>query len=626
MTVTTARASLEQTAELADEFRIRSIEMADRAGSGHPTSSMSAADLVAVLVARHLRLDPGAPDAIGNDRLLFSKGHASPLLYAALDSLGLLDGMLDEFDGAVDAYRQPGSPLEGHPTPDLPAVPTATGSLGLGLSVGIGLTLGNQLRGRSDAHVWVVCGDGEMAEGSVWEAVEHAGWAPVNGLTAIIDVNRLGQTGPTRHGWDLDAYRRRFEAFDWRAIEVDGHDHADIDAALEVARSADAPTAIIARTVKGHGATETEDQEGKHGKPLDEPGRAIVELGGRRRIEIAAQRPDHVEAPTPTTESDVELPSWEVGDEVATRDAFGDVLVALGRSRPGMVVLDGEVGNSTRTDGFADDFGDRFVQAYIAEQLMTGIAVGLDASGCEPVLSSFGSFLTRAHDVLRMASIGRANLLVAGTHAGVSIGEDGPSQMALDDVAMMRAIAGSTVVSPSDANQTAALVAALADVPGIRYVRLMRGATPVVHRPDTEVSIGGSAWLGSPVRVPGDPDVVLLASGVTVHEAVAASRSLSEEHIDAPVLDLYSIEPIHDDAIERAARCGRLVVVEDHRPAGGLGEAVLASLARTGSTPRVAHLAVRGMPGSAPPDVQRRLAGIDAGAIAGAARRLLDRR
>ena len=332
--MSTPRASDDEIAELAAHFRVRSIEMADRAGSGHPTSSMSAADVIAVLVARHWLVDRAAPDDIGNDRLLFSKGHASPLLYAALESVDLLDGHIDGFDDAVDAYRQPGSILEGHPTPLIPGVPAATGSLGLGPAIGVGLAIGNGMSGRRDAHVWVLCGDGELAEGAVWEAAEHAGSTPVSGLTAIIDVNRLGQTGATRHGWDLDAYRRRFEAFGWQTIEIDGHDLQEIDEALGKARTAGVPTAVIARTVKGRGATETADREGKHGKPLDDPATAIAGLGGRRSVHIRPRQPSNVRAARPTWDNEFDLPTWEVGDEIATRDAFGATLAALGSARP----------------------------------------------------------------------------------------------------------------------------------------------------------------------------------------------------------------------------------------------------------------------------------------------------
>ena len=609
------RPTRSEVEELAAQFRVRSIRMTERAGSGHPTSSMSAADLVAVLVARHLRLDPEQPDALGNDRLLFSKGHASPLLYAAAEAIGLLDGRLDGFDDVVDAYRRPGSLLEGHPTPLVPGVPAATGSLGLGLAIGAGLATAHRLAEVGDAHVWVLCGDGELAEGAVWEAVEHAGTARLAGMTAVVDVNRLGQTGPTRHGWDVDAYCRRFAAFGWDAFDIDGHDVDEIDRALSTARRAEVPTAIIARTVKGAGASETSDEEGKHGQPLDDPDRAVDELGGARLRRVRGPAPTIVPGPVAGAGS-IELPVWEVGEEVATRDAFGAALVAVGRARPDVVALDAEVMNSTRLAGFADEFPERTVQAYIAEQLMCAMAIGLHSSGFRPVVASFGAFLTRAHDVFRMAAVSRSDLTVVGSHAGVSIGEDGPSQMALEDLAMMRCLAGSTVVSPSDANQTAALLRQLVDRDGISYLRTMRGATPVLH-PAGDFPIGGSVL----VRSVADPAVTIIATGVTVHEALEAATRLDDDGVDAAVLDVYSIKPIDADAIERAARrSGRLVVVEDHRPEGGLGDAVSAVLAERGVQVATTHLAVRALPGSAAPAEQRAAAGIDADAIVDAAR------
>jgi transketolase len=604
-------------AELATQFRVRSIEMADRAGSGHPTSSMSAADLVAVLTARHLRLDPARPDALGNDRIVFSKGHASPLLYAALEAMGVLDDRRDGFDDVVDAYRQRGSILEGHPTPRVPGVPAATGSLGLGLAVGAGLAIAHRLARVSDAHVWVLCGDGELAEGAVWEAVEHAGSTPLQGLTAIVDVNRLGQTGVTRHGWDVDAYQRRFDGFGWATEVVDGHDLDAIDAALAASRGRAVPTAVIARTEKGRGASETADEQGKHGKPLDDPDEAIQELGGRRSpVRCTPRAADLVGGPAGVTDGEPDLPTWEVGDEVPTRDAFGEAMVALGRWRDDVVALDGEVKNSTRLAGFAEAFPGRFVQAYIAEQLMTGAAIGLDASGWRPVMATFGAFLTRAHDVLRMATISRSDLLVVGSHAGISIGEDGPSQMALEDLAMMRCLAESTVVSPSDANQTAALLAQLVDRRGISYLRTMRGATPVIHDASTPFPIGGSVLL----RPSDDPEVTVMATGVTVHEALDAVDRLAERGMAAQVLDVYSLKPVDREGIAAAAgRSDRVVVVEDHRPEGGLGDAVRAVLAESDGDVTVTHLAVDDVPGSASPAEQRADAGIDAEAIVRAA-------
>lgn len=603
--------------DLAAQFRVRSIRMAERAGSGHPTSSMSAADLVAVLVARHLRLDPDRPDALGNDRLLFSKGHASPLLYAAAEAMGLLDDRLGEFADAVDAYRQRGSILEGHPTPRIPGVPGATGSLGLGLAMGVGMATAHHADGLTDAHVWVLCGDGELAEGAVWEAVEHAGAGRLTGITALVDVNRLGQTGPTRHGWDVDAYCRRFAAFGWDAFPIDGHDLDEIDHALSRARRSEAPTAIVARTVKGAGATETSDASGKHGKPLDDPERAIQELGGERAIRLTPVAP--TELPESRRERrSVDLPTWDVGDEVATRDAFGAALVAIGRGRSDVFGIDGEVMDSTRMAAFADELPDQFAEAFIAEQLMSGMAIGLAASGRRPVLASFGAFLTRAHDVLRMATVSRSDIVVVGSHAGVSIGADGPSQMGLEDLAMMRCLDGSTVVSPSDANQTAALLAQLVDTPGVSYLRTMRGDTPVLHPADRDHPLGGSVTL----RAAPDAVATVVATGVTVHGALTAADRLADDGVEVEVIDAYSIKPLDGDAVAASVtRTGRLVVVEDHRPEGGLGEAVAAALAERGVQVGTEHLAVRHVPGSAAPAEQRADAGIDADAIVRAVRR-----
>jgi transketolase len=597
--------------ELAAQFRVRSIQATEHAGSGHPTSSMSAADLVAVLVARHLRIDANHPDELGNDRLVFSKGHASPLLYAAEEAIGLLDDRLGHFGDVVEAYRQRGSILEGHPTPLVPGVPAATGSLGLGLAIGAGMATAHRLGGVTDAHVWVLCGDGELAEGSVWEAVEHAGSGLLAGLTAIVDVNRLGQTGPTRHGWDVDAYCRRFIAFGWDAFDIDGHDLDEIDRALATARRSEAPTAIIARTTKGKGASETSDELGKHGEPLGDPERAIDELGGPRHLRVTPVTPVIVPGPTATSDA-IDLPTWEVGDALATRDAFGEALVAIGRGRTDLVVLDAEVKNSTRTGRFAEELPDRFLEVFIAEQLMCAMAVGLDASGWRPVLATFGAFLTRAHDVLRMATVSRSDLVVVGSHAGVSIGEDGPSQMALEDLAMMRCLAGSTVVSPSDANQTVALLDALVRREGISYLRTMRGDTRVIHPAGRAFPIGGSVL----VRSCSEPVATIVATGVTVHEALEAADRLAADGIGVDVLDAYSVKPIDGEALERAASVsGRLVVVEDHRPEGGLGDAVLAALAERRVLVPTSHLAVRSIPGSATPAEQRADAEIDAGAI-----------
>jgi transketolase len=606
-------AATESLTELGRQLRVRSIRLADTAGSGHPTSSMSAADLIGVLIARHLRVDPHRPSARGNDRLVFSKGHASPLLYAALESIGVLS------DEELGTYRKLGSRLEGHPTPLVPAVDVATGSLGLGLPMGVGMAIAAHELEHNGAHVWVLCGDSEMAEGSMWEAIDHAGWMRLPNLTAILDANRLGQTGPTRYQWDLDAYARRFEAHDWATVTIDGHDVDAIDAALAAAREGGRPTAVIARTVKGSGASETEDVEGKHGKPLDDPEKAIAELGGEHPLRVDPPSPD-LAVPVGSSPGPLELPRWDVGDSVATRVAFGSALVALGRTRHEVVALDGEVGNSTGLESFGKELPERFIQLYIAEQLMVSVAIGLQTTGWRPFAATFAAFVTRAHDVLRIATVSRANLCICGSHAGVSIGEDGPSQMGLEDLAMMRALNDSTVLYPCDANQTAELVAALSTREGVSYLRTSRGSTPVIYPPGTEFPIGGSVV----VRRSTDDSVTIVAAGATVHEALAAADRLAGEGITARVIDAYSVKPIDGGTLAVAAsETGRLVVVEDHRPEGGLGEAVLSALAEHGATIPFRHLAVRMMPGSATPEEQRRLAGIDAEAIAAAARGLV---
>jgi transketolase len=454
-----------------------------------------------------------------------------------------------------------------------------------------------------------------MAEGSMWESIQHAGWEGLDNLTAIIDVNRLGQTRETMLGWDLDGYVRRFEAFGWSAIAIDGHDVDAIEAAYAEAESTEGrPTAIIARTKKGKGVKAVEDLPDKHGKPLDDPDGAIAELGGERdlSVELAAPvggTPHRFEA------AGGALPSWELGEEVATRKAYGESLAALGSIRGDVVALDGEVSNSTHSEDFRKAHEDRYFEMFIAEQQLIAAAVGFQVRGWVPYASTFAAFLSRAYDFVRMAAISRANLRLAGSHAGVSIGEDGPSQMALEDMASFRAIHGSTVLHPSDANQTAALVAAMADTDGISFLRTLRGKTPVRTARDEDVRIGGSR-----VAHEGD-DVAIIACGITVDEAVRAAETLAEEGIAARVLDCYSVKPIDGEAVQTAAReCGAVITVEDHWPEGGLGDAVLEALAEADDRPAVTKLAVREMPGSGTPDELLHEAGIDADAIAAAAR------
>jgi transketolase len=592
--------------ELGQQFRVDSVRCAAAAKSGHPTSGMSAADLMGVLLAKYLRYDWDNPDAPTNDRLVFSKGHASTLLYAMFRAAGAIT------DEELLTYRQFGSMLEGHPTPLIPWVDVATGSLGQGLPIGVGMAIAGKYLDRLPYRVWVLCGDSETAEGSIWEAFEHAWHYELDNLTAIFDVNRLGQRGPTMDEWQLDHYRARAEAFGWHAIEIDGHDVEAIDAAYtEATATTGKPTLVIARTIKGKGVKAVENQEGWHGKPLDDPDAAIEELGGLRNIVVEVAKPEpgkvHVFETGP-----LELPRYEVGSEVATRKAYGEALTAVGTARGDVVAVDGEVSNSTFAEIFKAAHPDRFFEMYIAEQQMAAAAVGLQARGWRVFASSFAAFHSRAYDFVRMAAISRATLCLSGSHAGISIGEDGPSQMALEDIASLRAVHGSTVLHPCDGNQTAKLVAAMADLEGISYLRTLRPNTPVLYGPDEEFPIGGS-------RVVREGDAVtIVGCGITVHEALKAADRLE----GARVIDCYSIKPIDGATLAAAAReTGHLVVVEDHWPEGGLGEAVLAALAEQGVSAKVTHLAVREMPRSGKPDELLHAFGIDADAIVEAAKK-----
>ena len=591
--------------ELGQQFRVDSVRCAAAAKSGHPTSGMSAADLMAVLLAKYLRYDWDNPDAATNDRLVFSKGHASTLLYAMFRAAGAIT------DEELLTYRQFGSMLEGHPTPLIPWVDVATGSLGQGLPIGVGMAIAGKYLDRLPYRVWVLCGDSETAEGSIWEAFQHASHYELDNLTAIFDVNRLGQRGPTMDEWKLDHYRARAEAFGWHAIEIDGHDVEAIDAAYaEAAATSGKPTVVLARTIKGKGVKAVENKEGWHGKALDDPDAAIEELGGLRNITVDVARPEAGEPHRFETGS-LELPRYEVGSEVATRKAYGDALAALGSARGDVVAVDGEVSNSTFAEIFKAAHPDRFFEMYIAEQQMAAAAVGLQARGYRVFASSFAAFHSRAYDFVRMAAISRATLCLAGSHAGISIGEDGPSQMALEDIASIRAVHSSTVLHPCDANQTAKLVAAMADLEGISYLRTLRPNTPVLYGPDEEFPIGGS-------RVVREGDAVtIVGCGITVHEALKAAERLE----GARVIDCYSIKPIDGATLAAAAReTGKLVIVEDHWPEGGLGEAVLAALAEQGASAEIRHLAVREMPRSGKPDELLHAFGIDADAIVEAAK------
>jgi transketolase len=612
----------EQWRALAQQLRVDSIRSSTGAGSGHPTSSMSAAELIAVLLGKYLRYDFDNPDNPANDHLIFSKGHASPLLYSLYKAAGAIT------DEELMTFRELGSRLQGHPTPAIPWVDVATGSLGQGLPLGVGVALAGKYLDRLPYRVWVLCGDSEMAEGSMWEAFQHASFYKLDNLIAILDMNRLGQTRETMDGWHGDHYANRARAFGWHAIQINGHDPEEIDRAYaEALEQEDIPTFIIAKTKKGRGVSFLEDVEGLHGKPVkpEDEARALEELGDSNNLLVEVQKPDYDggETFTPGWTGEPELPTWEVGDSEATRNAYGKALKAIGAAREDVVAMDGEVSNSTKSEEFAEAFPERYFEMFIAEQQMVAAAVGMSVRKRVPFASSFAAFMSRAYDFIRMAAISRANIRLTGSHAGVSIGEDGPSQMALEDLAMMRAVHGSTVLHPSDANQTAKLVAQMADMQGISFLRTLRPSTPVIYGPDEAFPIGGSKV----VRSSDDDQVTVVAAGITVHNANEACDELQREGVSVRLIDAYSVKPIDADTLREAARAtgGRVVVAEDHWPEGGLGEAVLSAFSEVGTEGlHFEHLAVNIMPGSGSPDELMDAAGISASHIADAARRLLN--
>ncbi len=619
MTTTQTNPQVQQWTELARQLRVDSIRSTTAAGSGHPTSSMSAADLMAVLMTKYLRYDFQNPQNPDNDHLIFSKGHASPLLYSMYRAAGVIS------DQELLTLRKDGSRLEGHPTPVIPWVDVATGSLGQGLPIGVGIALCGKYLDKLPYHIWVLLGDSEMAEGSIWEAFDHASYYKLNNLIGILDMNRLGQRGQTELGWNGEAYKARAEAFGWNAILIDGHDLEQINNAYAQAeQSTEKPTLIVAKTMKGKGVSFLENKEGWHGKALSpqQAQEAIKELGGEVNKTFPVQKPENRQpAPEPQAQP-LQLPRYGTDEQVATRKAYGDALVAIGAANPDVVALDGEVSNSTYSEEFKKAFPERFFEMFIAEQQMVAAAVGFSVRHKVPFASTFGAFYSRAYDFVRMAAISRANIRLVGSHAGVSIGEDGPSQMALEDLAEMSAVFGSTVLAPSDANQTAKLVEEMSKHEGIVYMRTTREKTPVIYSPDEQFPIGGSKV----VRQSGNDQVTVVAIGIALDEALKAYDRLKNEGITIRVIDAYSVKPIDEQTLFTAAKetGEKIVTVEDHWPEGGLGDAVLSAFThRNAPLPRVIKLAVDHMPASATPDQQIEEAGISASHIIQAVKSLL---
>jgi transketolase len=592
---------------IANQLRIHSIEATTAAGSGHPTSCCSAADLVATLFFGQMRYDAKNPHFHNNDRFVLSKGHAAPLLYAAWAENGFVP--IPE----LLKLRQFGNDLEGHPTPRLAFVDVATGSLGQGLGVGAGIALAARLDSL-DYNTYVLLGDGEIAEGAVWEAASLAGYFKLNNLIAIVDANRLGQSEATAFGHRIEIYRDRFEAFGWRVEDIDGHDIEEIAEVLGGVGLDDKPLAIIAKTYKGAGISFLQDKDGWHGKPLnkDEAARAVAELQPRTKSGLGVKIPAPTPLPAPANAIPAGYPpiSYNLGDKIATREAYGTALARIGEADLRVVALDGDTKNSTFADKFFKKFPERSTECFIAEQNMVGVATGFGARGKVPFASTFAAFFTRAHDQIRVAGISQSNIKLVGSHVGVSIGEDGPSQMALEDLAMMRAIVGSTVLYPSDAVSTEKLLEQMALGKGVYFLRTSRPKTPVIYGNDEKFPIGGAKILRE-----GDK-VTVVAAGVTLFEALKAADTLKNEGIGVTVIDAYSIKPLGKDVILAAAKkTGNTVItVEDHYAEGGLGDAVAGELSVEGI--KVHKLAVNGIPRSGKAEELLARFGIDAAAIA----------
>jgi transketolase len=603
---------------LARRIRRLSVITTSRAGSGHPSSSLSAADLMSALFFTQLRYDFDDPRRLDNDRFVLSKGHAAPVLYATWEAAGVVS------KAQIETLRELTSDFEGHPTPRLPWVDVATGSLGQGLSCAVGMATYLRDVAHSPARVWVLLGDGELAEGANWEAAPVAAERGLNNLIALIDVNRLEQSVATRWGWDLQRCGAPFRAFGWETIEIDGHDMAACVGALQQAREISdkgRPVAILARTVKGAGVSAIADKDAWHGKPLDPANleKALAELGPDEPVRGAVAKPAGPRIAPPARPERISLPTPDYPRDktVATRRAFGDALKALGDVHPGVMAFDGDVKNSTYTEIFEHAHRDRFVQAYIAEQAMVGMAAGAGALGALPWTATFAAFLTRAFDQIRMAALSGVTLKICGSHAGVSIGEDGASQMGLEDLAMFRAVHGSTVVYPADAPATFALLAEVSALPGVCYLRATRAATPILYDRAERFPIGGSKTLRQSER----DRCVVVAAGITLHEAIKAHGILAGEGVAVRVIDAYSVKPIDAEGLRRAAAAcgGRVLVVEDHWAEGGLGDAVLGAFAETGGA-RVRKLAVTGLPRSGKPEELLELFGLSAARIAAAVR------
>jgi transketolase len=560
----------------AYNLRVSSLESTSSAGSGHPTTCLSAADIVAVLFFYGMRLDVHDPQNECNDRFILSKGHAAPLLYAAWKELGVLN------DEDLLSLRQFDSVLEGHPTPRVPFVDVATGSLGMGLSMGVGMAF-NSVRRSLDYYTYVLLGDSELAEGAIWEAAEIAAYYKLKNLVAFVDVNKLGQRGETLEGYNISAIENKFKAFGWKTYTVDGHNIDELVTVCDEVRvsSSEKPQIILAKTVKGYGIQEIEGKNGFHGKVFNKENLKKYEEELKNKFYSSSWTDEQLLSPTSLKkcekksfkEVELPLPSYKKGDFVAPRDAFGDALVLLGNASSQIMCLDAEVSNSTRTDKFAQLYPEKFIECFIAEQNMVGMAIGLAARNNVPYLATFAAFLTRAFDQLRMGAISRQALRVIGTHVGTEIGADGPSQMGLEDIAMMRSLPDSIVLYPCDAVSAYKLTGLVYNyTKGISYLRITRGSYPVIYENDETFSIGDCHLI----RHSDNDCAVIIGAGATLHEALKAYEQLKRQKIFVAVVDLYSIKPLPVEQLENIFKNAQknVVVVEDHYAAGGIGEAL----------------------------------------------------
>lgn len=607
--------SAQDLKDIANKLRIHSIRATNASNSGHPTSCCSMAEIMSVLFFNTMKFKVDEPRDPSSDRFVLSKGHAAPILYAAWAEAGLFP------ESDLLKLRKIDCDLEGHPTPRLSFVDVATGSLGQGLSCAAGMAYTGKYFENASYRVYCLIGDGESAEGSVWEALSFAGHYKLDNLVAIFDINRLGQSEPTMFQHQMEVYQKRLEAFGFNTIVIDGHNVEEIVKAFNAAASSKGkPTAILAKTYKGKGIAGIEDEENWHGKPLggkaDAAIQALISACSKEHPapQIVEQPPKDV---APVDHSPITLsepPSYTLGEMVATRMAYGTALLKLGTSSKRIVALDADTKNSTFSDKFRKAFPDRFVECFIAEQNLIGVAVGCSTRGRKvPFTSTFATFYTRAFDQLRMAAISQANIKCCGSHCGVSIGEDGPSQMGLEDIAMFRTLPGSTVFYPSDAVSAERACELAANTQGICFIRTSRPNTAVIYAND-EPFVVGKAKV---VKKSANDVALVIGAGVTLYEALKAADILSQQNVAIRVLDPFTIKPLDVNTILTNAReCGgRIVTVEDHYHEGGIGEAVASAVASCRDVV-ISRLAVSGVPRSGPSAVLLDMFGISANHIA----------